>query len=413
LLTDKNCNNPRSTKAEAARGFLVAYLAAVLEHHNDAAVFDKREAFVQLWKNSEYDLFTFNSAQKQIVKKEMKRLNKEWQEELERIQQGQDLGNNTHEVETIYNAKVAKFVGILVPGSQSQRGPTHRAPTETIEVLKQQSNISANSLQKHTLLEALKTNTSDYYVPKPTPNTKRKVNTEPPEVPNHEIFGFAQPSAEFLEAQKPKPEPPVTDWPALHFPKISQLDPKKDPVDIVNKREAIWVLKRSKPNAMLAKLMELFPEAVPVRAPPTAVATPSPLEALPSTNSSSASVAPATFEDLGAFVASSVLNRTMGDAAFSNLGTNTSPVSQDNQQTKLGKRSSSERDVDLEEPENKRRKEEQVSFARSLMLPVDDSLLQVQTTWQISADAPAPASTLSLFGSNEQKLRSSLFKGSD
>jgi hypothetical protein len=50
----------------------------------------------------------------------------------------------------------------------------------------------------------------------------------------------------------------------LHFHKISQLDLRKNVVDIVNKREVIWVLKGSKPEAILAKLKELFQRRFPL-----------------------------------------------------------------------------------------------------------------------------------------------------
>ncbi|KAF2439640.1 hypothetical protein P171DRAFT_501974 [Karstenula rhodostoma CBS 690.94] len=408
------CDNPKSAKAKAAREFVVAYLAAVLEHHNDAATFEKREAFIKLWKSTKYDLFTFNSAQKQTMKRDMKRLSNEWQAELERIQKAKDLGNNEYEVETAYNAKVAKFVGVLIPGPRSQRGLHYRAPAETIEGLKMQSGISANNMQRGVLLEALKMNESDYYVPKPQPKIKPKVTTGPPEVPNTTILGFAVQDVEFLEGQKPKPESQTTDWPALHFPKISPPDlEERKAAEVVDVREAIWVLKKSKTREMLAKLMELFPEDIPVRKPPYVGATLSDLPLLPAATDRPASVIPPTFEDLGAFVVNNVPKSLMDSVAHSDSVANMSSSSKDNQQTKLGKRSISEQDEALEEPEKKRSKVEQDTVARSLMLPVDGSLLQLETTWQISADPPAATSTTSLFGRDEQKSRSSLFRGSN
>jgi hypothetical protein len=102
-------------------------------------------------------------------------------------------------------------------------------------------------------------------------------------------------------------------------------------------------------------------EEVPAQPLPTAEATLSPLKAIPSIIDSPSSVVPTTCGDLCAFVASDILNRAISNLASSNPGTNTA-ASQDNQQTKLGRRSGSERDVDLEEPEKKRSKAEQVSF---------------------------------------------------
>ncbi|KAL5410334.1 hypothetical protein PMIN04_010671 [Paraphaeosphaeria minitans] len=193
--------NPQNAKKKIPMGDI----GAILEHHNDAAVFGKREAFVRLWKSTNYDFFTFKSAQKKTLKVNMKRFTKEWQVELERIQKAKDLGNNADEVQKAYNAKVAKFVGILIPGLRSQRGLNYRAPTQTIEDLKLQGDMSARDIQPGVLLEALKTNESDHYKPKPQRTTKPKVNNEPLQTPTTAILGLAVQDAEFLEAQKSSP----------------------------------------------------------------------------------------------------------------------------------------------------------------------------------------------------------------
>ncbi|KAF9728883.1 hypothetical protein PMIN01_13263 [Paraphaeosphaeria minitans] len=353
LSLDTNDNLISHNRGEDQR---LAYLAAVLEHHNDAAVFDKREAFVRLWKSTNYDFFTFKSAQKKTLKVNMKRFTKEWQVELERIQKAKDLGNNADEVQKAYNAKVAKFVGILIPGLRSQRGLNYRAPTQTIEDLKLQGDMSARDIQPGVLLEALKTNESDHYKPKPQRTTKPKVNNEPLQTPTTAILGLA-----------------------ISRPNLQQ----KKAAQVVDVKEAIWFLQKSKPQKMLAKLMELFPEEVPVRQPITA------------------SGAPPSSLDLTILLQSS---RRIASMLSS---------SHNNPQTIIGKRNASEQDGDLEGSEKKRHKGEQHVVARSLMLPVDDSLLQVETNWQISANTPVAPSNTSLFGSDELKPRSSLFKGGD
>jgi hypothetical protein len=97
----------------AAQRFMTSYLAAVMERHNTPTVFDKREEFVRRWKDSKYDLFQgFAAGQKKLLKKEMKRLNMEWEIELD-VALG-ELGRRE------YDACVAPLVGCLVPGRKDQ-----------------------------------------------------------------------------------------------------------------------------------------------------------------------------------------------------------------------------------------------------------------------------------------------------
>ncbi|KAL5374715.1 hypothetical protein DPSP01_011733 [Paraphaeosphaeria sporulosa] len=239
------------------------------------------------------------------------------------------------------------FIGVLIPGPRSQRALYYRAPNQKIEDLKLQSDISGSDMQPG-LLETLKANEPDYYVPTLQRNTKPKVNTEPPQIPNTTILDFAVQDAEFLEVQKPKPEASTTDWPALHFPKT--LPPnlgEQKAAEVVDVKEAIWFLKNSKPQEMLAKLMELFPEELPVRQPIFASSTPTSLPTRPEV------VTPPTFEDLGAFVGNNVPKDSMDSAAHSKsvASMSSSSSSQVNQQTSIGKRSAGEQDEGLEERE--------------------------------------------------------------
>ncbi|KAJ4350382.1 uncharacterized protein N0V89_009003 [Didymosphaeria variabile] len=416
LLTDDLSDNSGYVKTKAAHEFAIAYLAAVLEHHNDAAVFEKREAFIKMWKSTQYDFFIFNSSQKRLMKNEMKRLAKEWQVELQRIQKGKELGKNNFVRENNYNAKIAKFVGVLIPGDQSQRGPNHRTPTETIEELKTQNDFGAADMKKGALLKALKDRSSYYHVPKPA--AKPKVKLDPPQIPMDDgVLGFPIEDAAFLEAQKPKPEPASTDWPALHFPKLShRVDVNQHVEDVVDQYAAIRILKQSKPRAMLAKLMDLFPEEFPIQEPSTADAAASPPQLLPSAALKSAPVMPPTFEDLGAWVASNVVCHRANDADGRIPSINTSSISQDNLQTTSAKRIREGDSREMDEPNEKRTKSEEESVARparSLFLPVDESLLHPQTTWQIPADLPATASTTPLSGGDKQKPSKPLFGGRD
>ncbi|KAF1966529.1 hypothetical protein BU23DRAFT_315729 [Bimuria novae-zelandiae CBS 107.79] len=122
-LADERSAQPEPAQMHSARQFAIAYLSAVLEHHRNPASFEMREAFVKLWKYSKYDFFTFTAAQKMLMKKEMKRLKGLWKVELDRLNNGKDLNKNKKEVEAAYNAKIAKFVGILVPGGARPAWP--------------------------------------------------------------------------------------------------------------------------------------------------------------------------------------------------------------------------------------------------------------------------------------------------
>jgi hypothetical protein len=99
--------------SRAAYRFMVSYIAAVLEHHNTPTVFDKREDFVRLWKDSRWDVFErLGASQKKLLKREMPRLNTEWALELDRAIKA--MGR------TEYDTRVAKFVGCVVPGRKDQ-----------------------------------------------------------------------------------------------------------------------------------------------------------------------------------------------------------------------------------------------------------------------------------------------------
>jgi hypothetical protein len=97
----------------AACRYIISYLGAVLEHHTTPTLFGQRNSFVKLWKNSRYDFFTFAAGQKKILKGVMKYLSTAWEVELKRAKM--EMG------EEDYARRVAKFVGVLIPGRQDQR----------------------------------------------------------------------------------------------------------------------------------------------------------------------------------------------------------------------------------------------------------------------------------------------------
>jgi hypothetical protein len=132
----------------AARCFMISYLAAVMERHNTPTVFDKREEFVRHWKDSKWDLFHLNSAQKKVMKKDMKRLNAECEVALDLA--STELGKSE------YDTRIAPFVRCLVPGRMDQgilrehlSAATGSAslPSKTVSMEKEES--------KNELLEAL------------------------------------------------------------------------------------------------------------------------------------------------------------------------------------------------------------------------------------------------------------------
>ncbi|KAH7093729.1 hypothetical protein FB567DRAFT_588153 [Paraphoma chrysanthemicola] len=101
----------------AARRFMVSYLAAVLEHHNEPAMFTAREEFIRRWKSEVYDLFLdFKAAQKKFMVKQMRTLNREWERELDCVMR--EMGR------TEYDRRVAPFVGCIFPGRKDQQLPT-------------------------------------------------------------------------------------------------------------------------------------------------------------------------------------------------------------------------------------------------------------------------------------------------
>ncbi|KAJ4299130.1 hypothetical protein N0V90_004374 [Kalmusia sp. IMI 367209] len=199
--------------APSARNFMIAYLATILEHYNDPGNFEKREAFVKLWKEGEYDFFTFITSHKSILKSDMKRLGKAWEVELDAVRR--EIGKKR------YDAEVAKFVGVLLPGHNS------RSPAQVIAELQEKDPVDADDMEKGALLQALQA---------------------PAGVPKD----------------------------------IARRDVKQGSLNVVDRSRALRSLKKAMPREMLKTLMKLFPEEVPTQE--TAPAATKPHEASPVAN---------------------------------------------------------------------------------------------------------------------------------
>ncbi|KAF2832360.1 hypothetical protein CC86DRAFT_271693, partial [Ophiobolus disseminans] len=101
------------TITPAAHRFITIYLSAVLERHNTPTLFTAREAFIKRWKTSPLDLFTnIKASQRKLLKKALARLNTEWEREL-------DIAVRTMDRKE-YDARVAPFVGSVIPGRKDQ-----------------------------------------------------------------------------------------------------------------------------------------------------------------------------------------------------------------------------------------------------------------------------------------------------
>jgi hypothetical protein len=111
--TPRSYSHSTSYFSPGGRRFATAYLNAVLETHNSPYTFAYREAFVRLWKTSPYDFFQImKGGQRAYMKKEMIRLRREWEHELDRTRAS--MG------EDAYWSRVAPFVGCLVAGRVDQ-----------------------------------------------------------------------------------------------------------------------------------------------------------------------------------------------------------------------------------------------------------------------------------------------------
>lgn len=112
LTKDENTPVYNKFLHRRAHEFVVAYLEAVLEHHNHPETFTKRDGFIVLWKNSKYDLFHLTATQEKIIKAKIKEKHKDWRMEL--FGQKMDLGFAN------YVKKCGPLIDVLVPGFHSQ-----------------------------------------------------------------------------------------------------------------------------------------------------------------------------------------------------------------------------------------------------------------------------------------------------
>ncbi|KAH7130242.1 hypothetical protein B0J11DRAFT_522720 [Dendryphion nanum] len=115
-LYPRKTSNPVSQfyLRHGAKDFMIAYLEAVIEHHNTPTSFIAREAFVWLWKREDFEFYSFSSAQRKLMKNAMKRMSKELETELERLECV--LGPER------YQHGIGRFVGVLLHGERNDRG---------------------------------------------------------------------------------------------------------------------------------------------------------------------------------------------------------------------------------------------------------------------------------------------------
>jgi hypothetical protein len=149
----------------AARRFMSAYLAAVLEHHNTPTTFTARESFIEIWKAGIWDVFSmFGGAQKKLLKNIMKRLTREWEEELDYAVRC--MGREE------YDRKVGKFVGAVISGRRDQgvsaaavvqmeRRPVTTEETGDVRMrgdayMSHESQLEIEETDRNELLEALR-----------------------------------------------------------------------------------------------------------------------------------------------------------------------------------------------------------------------------------------------------------------
>ena len=130
--------------SRAAARFITLYLAAVLEARKQTTAFTAREAFIRVWRVSPFVLFSHVKpwAQK-ALKRTIKTLSPEWERELRRARKG--MGSDA------YDARVAPFVGSLVPG-QSDRVP---CVNEGAICRDEEANVGCGRLGQNELLDAL------------------------------------------------------------------------------------------------------------------------------------------------------------------------------------------------------------------------------------------------------------------
>jgi hypothetical protein len=159
-ISDPSNTSPEHAQANGAqkispagRRFMSSYLAAALERQNTPMVFDKREDFIRRWKDSRWDLFArFATAQKKLLKKEMVRLKRMWEDELDKAIK--EMGRDQ------YNSTVAPFVGCIVPGRKDQGLSDRRSEKEDVT----SSSLKRSEIQQEQtkeLLDALREPLSD------------------------------------------------------------------------------------------------------------------------------------------------------------------------------------------------------------------------------------------------------------
>jgi hypothetical protein len=92
--------------------FMLAFLEAVSEHHDNPATFSKRDEFIREWKKDPLELFIPSASMKNQLRAAFQALNDKWESHLADLQEKLPARE--------YNKRVRRFVGVLIPGSRER-----------------------------------------------------------------------------------------------------------------------------------------------------------------------------------------------------------------------------------------------------------------------------------------------------
>ncbi|KAF3033224.1 hypothetical protein E8E11_002906 [Didymella keratinophila] len=135
-------NNNRKSKIDktlseklspAALRFVHAYLSAVLEQHNAPTQFSKRDAFIQLWLSSRFDLFSIHKSwAKKALRRALKALGSEWAILLSQIGSEYETRMRREKLDTEARDAEVRDTGIKRRGDANELLDALRAPFPTL-----------------------------------------------------------------------------------------------------------------------------------------------------------------------------------------------------------------------------------------------------------------------------------------
>lgn len=92
----------------SAKQFILSYLDAVMEHHNNPMDFRCRNAFIKKWKNVKWDFFKPRAHMAKKLKMETARVKKDWETYLSSLKDELDREEFEH--------RFGRFINVLIPG---------------------------------------------------------------------------------------------------------------------------------------------------------------------------------------------------------------------------------------------------------------------------------------------------------